>query len=217
MTNMVEFAQALSSKLCHEFAGTIGAINNCISLINTKDEAISLAAVELLKENTKTLVNKLKLYRCAYSLAEEEGIIRHSEIIELSNQFLGSDTRKIKFDYTYTFIKSNSLPINIGKLLLSLIIEAYNDFIKEGVIKVTLYEDANNHYSKICLKVTSKWLKIDRHKSSMLSDHNIKHLLTVYNVHEYYISILAKQLNYQISIDISSVKNNVIEYILETI
>lgn len=215
MSNMVEFAQALNSKLCHEFAGTIGAINNCISLINTKDEAISLAAVELLNENTKKLVNKLKLYRCAYSVAGEAGIIRHSEIIELSNQFLRSDTRKIKFDYTYT--NSNSLPINIGKLLLSLIIEAYNDFIKEGAIKVTLYEDANNRYSKICLKVTSKWLKVDRHKSSILSGQNIEHLLTVHNVNEYYISILAKQLNYQISIDISSVKSNVIEYILETI
>jgi hypothetical protein len=215
MTDMVEFAQALNSKLCHEFAGTIGAINNCIGLMDIKDEAIKLAAAELLKENTKKLVNKLKLYRCAYALSDDPDIIKHAEIIELSNKFLGSDTRKIKLDYIYA--ESNNLPIDVGKLLLSLIIEAYNNFIKDGVIKVTLCEDANNHYSKISVKITSKWLKIDKHRSSILSGKNIENLLTVHNVHEYYINFLAKQSNYQLFIDSSAVKNNVIEYILESI
>ena len=94
MTDLVKFAQALNSKLCHEFSGTIGAINNCIGLISIQDQAVKIAAAELLRENTKKLVNKLKLYRYAYALSDQSDMIKKDEIIKLSNKFLSSSSRQ---------------------------------------------------------------------------------------------------------------------------
>ena len=212
MSDLVDFAQTLNSKLCHEFAGTIGAINNCVELISIENEDIKNSAIELLKENTTKLVNKLKLYRYTYGISNDSDMIRKAEIIELSNKFLESDNRKIKFDHIFT--KSHNISLDIAKMIFSLIIEAYNNFIKDGSITLTLIEDKNNHH-KIQLKVTSKWLKIDMDKSNILSGRNLENTLNIHNVNEYYLCYLTQKLYYKLSIDNNSLGDNIIEYTLE--
>ena len=88
MTDQIELSEALNSRLCHEFAGAIGAIDNCIGLISVKDEEVERIAVQLIKENTGKLINKLKLYRYAYSISDDFDNISMEEAIELSEKFL---------------------------------------------------------------------------------------------------------------------------------
>jgi len=212
MTDLVELAQALNSRLCHEFAGAIGAIDNCIGLITIKDEAVERIALQLIRENTGKLINKLKLYRYAYSISDDSDNISMQEIIELSEKFLESDTYQVKLECT--FGNSINIPFNISKVLLSLIIEAYSNFIKNGTIKVDLCEDKSNCY-KINVKVTSKTLKIDKSKSNILLGKNLESSLTIYNVHEYYLYYLIQKLGYKLYSKIN-LTDNIVEYIVET-
>ena len=47
MPKIIELSQSLNAKLCHDLAGSIGTVDNCLSLIDNDNKEISNQAKEL--------------------------------------------------------------------------------------------------------------------------------------------------------------------------
>ena len=66
MTKNIELLQILISKLCHDLAGSVSTIYNCVDLIDEDQVSIKNQSRLLLSQETKNLVSKIKLYRYVY-------------------------------------------------------------------------------------------------------------------------------------------------------
>jgi len=70
MTNAVDFASLLCSRLCHDLLSPVGALNNGIELMaDESDPEMRARCLELLAESARASANKLKFFRLAFGAA----------------------------------------------------------------------------------------------------------------------------------------------------
>jgi hypothetical protein len=74
MNELLRVAQFFNTKLCHDIAGLIGAINNAIDYSNNPDESIRLQAKSLLDNSSKEAMKRLTFYREAYGVIRNENV-----------------------------------------------------------------------------------------------------------------------------------------------
>ncbi|CAN0601791.1 unnamed protein product, partial [Ectocarpus sp. 12 AP-2014] len=69
MSKIIELSQALNAKLCHDLAGSIGTVDNCLNLIDNDNKAIGKQAKELAIIESANLVKRIKFFRTVYGLS----------------------------------------------------------------------------------------------------------------------------------------------------
>lgn len=196
MDNIIKLAQALTSYLCHEVSGKIGALDSCSEILsNSNDPSVQLQAREILNLNANALSSSIEFYRQAYGLSSEAEQTNIEGIKRLCQDFLGDN--RIQFEF-----EEENIPINknLAKLILCLVISAANNLLKEGTIFINLVRD-NLKVSKIILKVLGTKLKIVRNKIDIMLETRDAEEISIYTAHEYYLIHLAKNLGIKISIN----------------
>ena len=99
MPKTIELSQALNAKLCHDLAGAIGTVDNCLSLIDNKNLDIGKQAKDLAIEESANLVNRIKFFRTAYGISEGETKMSLVNLSKLLQDFF-LDT-KIEFSLDF--------------------------------------------------------------------------------------------------------------------
>ena len=84
MAKIIELSQALNAKLCHDLAGSIGTVDNCLGLIDNDNKEISTQAKELAIVESANLVKRIKFFRTAYGLSEGENNLSLINLSKLS-------------------------------------------------------------------------------------------------------------------------------------
>lgn len=70
MTNPLELASLLCSRLCHDMLSPVGALTNGLELLaDEKDGEMRSRIVDLLEQSAKTSADKLKFFRLAFGAA----------------------------------------------------------------------------------------------------------------------------------------------------
>lgn len=189
MTDIIELSQALNAKLCHELAGTIGAIENCTELIDSADSIIRNKAIQLINSNAEKLVSSLRLYRYTYGLSQKSEKTSMSEVKTLIDSFLSASKSKISFSLTNN---QEVIDPKLGKLITCLFILVFNA-IRTGEINII------TSLNEITVSATGKQHLLNDKKMDVLTG-NFTDALSVHNVHEYYIYHLAKKINCNLNI-----------------
>lgn len=196
MINSIKLAQALNEKLCHDFAGSIGAIDNCTDLIESIDGVIRRKAAALIKTSAQTLINYLKFYRYLYSEAPLDSQVNLAEICTITRGFVELKNSNIKFEIIPS--KSYAISATIAQLIMGFVSLAIDDLIQDGVIKLNLFFD--NGFFNIKTIAQSSKLKFNQQKFDNLTDKNPINNLSAHYSHEYYIYCLTKNLGYKIEV-----------------
>ena len=205
MITSIKLAQALNAKLCHDFAGSIGSIDNCASLINSVNNLTKEKSIELIQASSNKLINYLKFYRHLYSISHDNDEISIEEIKILSDKFLGSRNYHIKLEFsTVLFTNINT---NISKVIMGLVILSADNLMKEGTIKIEIKINDSSYNIKVI--ASGKKIKPGGSLSDIISGKNPIDDLNTHNANEYYIYYLAKELGYTLYINQSA---NMIEY-----
>ena len=133
MKNQLLFSELLASKLCHDFAGIVGAVDSCAELLTSADVNIKDSALQLLSINSRKLVSRLKFYRYAYGNINSLENININEIQMLSNQCLDLASQQIILQLRSN-LHHTILDKLVGKIIICLIIVAFEHIIKNGRI-----------------------------------------------------------------------------------
>ena len=205
MENVLKLAQFLNSKLCHELAGLIGAVNNCIELTQIPQQAAQHTAKKLLDINAKKLVSAIKFYRLLYGFVNVDEEINLNDLKSLINDIAGEEKIPI-----FKELIDEPIPINIAKIIMGLYICAKGNITKQGEIVIALNIVKNNFVIKI--KVVGENLKVKENKSHFLLQETNLDDLNVENVHEAYMFYLCSQQNFAINLNHL---NHSIEYIIK--
>jgi len=197
MPRTIELSQALNAKLCHDLAGAIGTVDNCLSLIDNKNQEIGQQAKGLAIEESANLVNRIKFFRTAYGQSEGEtkmSLVNLSKLLQ--DYFL--DT-KIKFSLNYDpgVLYIDSI---IAKTTICLAVIAGDSAIFGGEVSVTVpIKDEN----PILIKCSGKSIVLKDDCFNALK--GVKDTpITVRNCREHYINTLCAHKNYELEIDKSS-------------
>lgn len=128
----------LCSKLCHDLAGTIGAIANGAELLADEDDAdIREQALGLLAQSAEQAARRLKFYRIAFgaggSLGDRIDLGEFKDAVE--GQFGGG---RVKLDWSTVI---GPLGKQSAKLLANLLLVAVSGMPRGGIMRPTAAEE----------------------------------------------------------------------------
>jgi histidine phosphotransferase ChpT len=196
-------SQALSTRLCHDLAGAIGTVDNCIGLIDNDNQDIGRKAKQLAELESRNLVNKIRFFRSAYGMSGEEKQMSLVFLTKLLKDFFQNSgvTLQFKFEQGMIFLESE-----IVKATMCLVAVACDIIAASGTVE--LYIGSKDGKSNINVKATGKVVKIREDNFSILRGEKKKSSkatkIDFNNCREHYINNIFKQDNYQMSINNSA-------------
>ena len=135
MTSLIDFRvlELLSSRLCHDLVGPIGAVGNGLELL--EDESFDMAedAMKLASASAQQAANALQFYRLAYGVAGSRIGSDFPALRELASGFVAHS--KSKLDWPDSPVPENG-PEDIGKLVLNMIALASESLPRGGHLTV---------------------------------------------------------------------------------
>jgi histidine phosphotransferase ChpT len=208
MSKIIEFSELLVSKLCHDIAGQITAINNGIEFIQEDQPEIKNKALELVSSSVTELIAKYNFFKYAYGITKSIGEADTEQISLLMQEYF--KFLKIKIIWTQNSdTLLNGLTHKACKLLVNLAIITSSSLIHGGTIEVKLEK---GQYGKI-IRVIGKGddIKVNNENDAILIEHE-QHEIKPSNVQVHLTAKIASSLG---TIVQSSHSNNQLNYFVE--
>ncbi len=214
----IRLCQILSEKIFHDFAGTIGVIDNSVRLIKSNnpqehtihENVIQKKAINLVQTSASKLIERLRFYRYLYSIPSDKNTIDIVEVNKLGINFLKLKSSNIQL--IFQELTSTSIPDNISKIIMCFIFIASELLKKDGTIKIDLKMD--NNFINIKIMVIGKQLNVYEDKIDILLGKGDINKVEIGNIHEYYTHYLITECGYKL--EINHVASS-IEYVLTCI
>lgn len=198
MTVMIEvrIVQLLCSRLCHDLAGVIGAVNNGIELINEMGGGTpDPEAMDLISGSAKEAARRLQYYRVAYGLAP--GVVRSAgEAIELAKNYFSEgkvsiDASGSQLDMQKAFDEAEI------KLLLNMLLLGSDALPRGGTLAIRLAE--NNGRLETMIAAKGMGARIGEEIKATDDPDLTADAVTARTVHGYFSALLAQSLGMKIS------------------
>ena len=187
-----EISELLCTKLCHDLAGPVGAVNNGIDFFESDNIQMRAKAFELVHLSARQAVNRLTFFRQAYGVVAQSSEINISEVKSLVLRFI-EDT-KLKLDFPDSEIdNSDVLDGRMAKLLLNFVIISGYILMYNGLISVKIYREGKKLVTRLSLDGES--CKIEDELANIL-DGNLKGIeINSRNIQHYYTRLLLDEVS----------------------
>ncbi|WP_417430237.1 histidine phosphotransferase family protein [Kiloniella sp.] len=205
MNNQIDFRvlELLSSRLCHDLVGPVGAVNNGLELMADDSFGMADDALKLATSSASQAAATLQFYRLAYGLAGSRMGSDYATLNQLAVNYLSHT----KVDFKWPDLTApEGLPDNGGKVLLNLIALGVEMLPRGGVI--TALSGNADTGAFVAVTVTGDSVSIREEVKEALTDDVETEELTPRNVHAYFTRFLARQSGTDLLIN-SSVEGHV--------
>lgn len=197
MAKIIELSQALNAKLCHDLAGSIGTVDNCLGLIDNDNKEISTQAKELAIVESANLVKRIKFFRTAYGLSEGENNLSLINLSKLLQDFFSDSNIKFSIEYAAGVIFMNSMT---AKAVICLAVIAGNAAISGGEVMISVPESDED---SIKIKSVGKNIVVKEDGLNILK--GVPRIpVSVSNCREHYINAICAHKNYKLKVIKSS-------------
>jgi histidine phosphotransferase ChpT len=194
MVKTLELVQALGSKICHDLAGSIGTIDNCLGLLDSHNKQVGDSAKDLVLEESKKLVKTIKFLRSTYGLVESESRQNFIDVIDILKNFY--EDSSIKFN---THINGNLLDVevNMAKVAYCLVAIAAENIASEGSIDLYISEEDGALFK---IHSNGRDFRLKPECFAVLNgDENEP--LNIKNCREHYVSNICSEHGYKLSVN----------------
>lgn len=188
MSKQLELSEVIIVKICHDLAGTIGAVNNGLELLQDNNAHIHEQSLKLVESSAREAVNKLVYFRQAYGSSSSEGEANIENLKILVSNYFGSSNIKIDWN-----IKDNSQSLSSleAKILLNIILVGAAALALGGNIKIDLQKDLNKMLFK--LHGEGKMVRLAEDVIDILNGKSTNHAINVKNVQAYMAACLVEK------------------------
>ena len=133
----LKVSQLVVSRICHDLAGSVSAVNAGVELINDNVAAIDPEAMALIDASANQSVRKLSFFRVVFgSGGGVDGSISPDELHDLARNFVEGSKITISWPEHSDI---GRLTLNEGKVLLGLILIAFDALPRGGVISPSVH------------------------------------------------------------------------------
>lgn len=135
----LDLAALVSSRICHDVVGPVGAIFNGLEVLeDDDDEQVQKYAMDVIRRNTKAAWARLEFARLAFGAAGSAGSdIPFNKVQDLSNAIL-EEKHAIEWNSAHDF-----LPKGYAKLILNLVVIAVTAIPRGGQISLDVAGDVS--------------------------------------------------------------------------
>jgi histidine phosphotransferase ChpT len=194
MQKDMQFSELMCAKFCHDLSGSIGAVNNSIDFLESKNEEMRRKALELVKFSAKQSVDRVSFFRRAYGFASHSADANLTDIKTLTKAFLDDSRFEVIFKEPWDSI---SVTASFGKLIMNAIIILSGSVMGGGKFEITF----NNDNGKVKIRVDAVAVKISSELSMILSGDSGDLEKNARNIQYFYTYELAKTIRYAIDIE----------------
>jgi len=189
-------AELLTSRLCHDLVGPVGAVNNGIELM--EDEGFGMAddALVLAANSAEQASSLLQFYRLAYGMAGVRQGNDFGPIRELAEGFLSHSKSQLDWPAGSA---PDGLPEGAGKLLLNMVALAAEALPRGGTVGVALAQGARGAELEVKAVGADAGLRDDA-KAGVMPDVTVAEL-TPRNVHGYFTRLLAQRVGGELEVE----------------
>ena len=196
MTHEIRLAEMLTTRLCHDLTGPIGAVNNGAEFLEEEGFDMQNEAVNLILSSAHEAVNRLQFYRQAYGKVGETGEVCLDDKKKLALNFFSST--KIKLDWPDSHTDASGVPLNqkMARLLLNLLMVGGAALIRGGTLSVRLSQADGEKI--IQLIATGETIKLDPDTFAILKTGSEEIALSPKTAQPFLAAKLAQESNAEI-------------------
>lgn len=136
MVDVIKLMEMLSTRLCHDLTGPIGAINNGVEFLSDEEFDLQGDAFGLIASSAREAITRLQFYRQAFGRAGAQGESCLSEKKALVQKFLSSTRVELDWPDAHTDSAGVSFNHREIKLLLNIILVATSVLVRGGVLQI---------------------------------------------------------------------------------
>ncbi len=133
--------ELLTTRLCHDLTGPIGAMGNGVEFLAESDEGMREQALDLLSSSAKEAVARLQFYRQCYGRVVPGGASL-SEKKQLVEGFLAAG--KLTLDWPESMTDSLAVHVShaFARILINMVLLASTTAIRQGTLEVRIYQES---------------------------------------------------------------------------
>jgi histidine phosphotransferase ChpT len=190
----LELAALLSSKICHDVIGPVGAINNGLEILDEDDTADTKSyALDVIKSVTQQASARLQFARFAFGAAGSAGsAIELDTARELAMAFVGERKHQLTWDGPNELMSKDFV-----KLLLNMVACAIAALPRGGVIAVEI--SGTLERSLFSLRCTGRGARAPHYLKELTAGEELDEVDTM-SIQAYYTWRLADQARMAITI-----------------
>lgn len=197
MLNSIEISELLCTKLCHDLAGPIGAINNGIDFLESDSKQMQEKAFELVRLSSKQAVNRLTFFRQAYGMLSHDSEIHLSELRSLVLKFIEDSKMSLNFP-EQVIDGSDVICARTGKLILNYVMIASHVIMCNGLISINI--DSMGERIKLKITVDAPSYKLEEELRNILNSKFDDIDINSRNIQHYYTAVLMQEVDGNVNI-----------------
>lgn len=196
MTIDLRVAELLTSRLCHDLVGPIGAVGNGLELLSDDEFGMAEDAMKLTASSARQASNILQFFRLAYGMAGARVGADYSQLRDLSAALL--EPSRTKLEWT-TVQAPDDAPDGLAKVLLNMVALGHEALPRGGRLKV----EVGTGGGRIEARVTAEGQDAHLRPESLagLADKVNLDEMTPRGVHSYFTRLVAKRLGSDLIIE----------------
>lgn len=196
MTIDLRVAELLTSRLCHDLVGPIGAVGNGLELLSDDEFGMAEDAMKLTTNSARQASNILQFFRLAYGMAGARVGADYSQLRDLSAALL--EPSRTKLEWT-TVQAPDGAPDGLAKVLLNMVALGHEALPRGGVLKVEIGRVGGGIEARVTAQGQDAHLRPE--SLAGLTDTVNLDEMTPRGVHGYFTRLAAKRLGSDLIIE----------------
>lgn len=189
-------AELLTSRLCHDLVGPIGAVGNGLELLGDDEFGMADDAMKLTTSSARQASHILQFFRLAYGMAGARVGADYSAIRDLSAALL--ETSRSKLDWTAVAAPADA-PDGMAKVLLNMIALGHEALPRGGRLKVEIVSAPGSIEARVTAEGQDAHLRPE--SLAGLQDDVDLDEMTPRSVHGYFTRLVAKRLGSDLTVE----------------
>lgn len=196
MTIDLRVAELLTSRLCHDLVGPIGAVGNGLELLSDDEFGMAEDAMKLTASSARQASNILQFFRLAYGMAGARVGPDYSQLRDLSAALLEPSRTRLEW---LTVQAPDGAPDGLAKVLLNMVALGHEALPRGGRLKVEIGRAGG----RIEARVTAEGQDAHLRPESLagLADKVNLDEMSPRGVHGYFTRLVAKRLGSDLLIE----------------
>lgn len=192
-------AELLTSRLCHDLVGPIGAVGNGLELLGDDEFGMADDAMKLTNSSARQASTILQFFRLAYGMAGNRVGTDYTQIRDLSAALLEHSRTRLEWGPTQA---PEGAPDGFAKALLNMVALGHEALPRGGLLKV----EAMTQSGAIVGRVTAAGQDAHLRPESLagLQDSVDLDEMTPRGVHGYFTRLVAKRLGSDLAVETSA-------------
>lgn len=189
-------AELLTSRLCHDLVGPIGAVGNGLELLSDDEFGMAEDAMKLTTSSARQASNILQFFRLAYGMAGARVGADYSQLRDLSAALLEPSRTRLEWAAVQA---PDGAPDGLAKVILNMVALGHEALPRGGRLKVGVASASGRIEASVTAEGQDAHLRPEA--LAGLQDNVNLDEMTPRGVHSYFTRLVAKRLGSDLVIE----------------